>query len=290
MYEPKYPPKINQTPMLLPSLRFGVVRKSEHVDPSANETDPLHIHSCLEIFLNVSSNISFLVNNNLYRVPVGDAVLSRPGDIHMGVFHTVDIHEYVCIWIDTDFDSPLFSFLKASDFCPLCSFDEPTKKRLQALVLALQTACDTGGTELERVCALLQILRILEQKKPEGSTRGLIPAPLQEILDDVQANFAQIHTVNELMNTHFVSSSTLTRWFRSYLHTSPREYLESVRLSNAALLLERGASVTEACMRSGFSDCSHFIVLFKRKFGKTPLQYKKGSPAVETSASPSPSA
>ncbi|MBP3591363.1 MAG: AraC family transcriptional regulator [Clostridia bacterium] len=40
-------------------------------------------------------------------------------------------------------------------------------------------------------------------------------------------------------------------------------------------LLKKDASVTEACTAAGFSDCSHFIVLFKKKFGETPLKYKK---------------
>ena len=84
-----------------------------------------------------------------------------------------------------------------------------------------------------------------------------------------------VRSVNDILTSHFVSSATLTRWFRKYLHSSPREYLESVKLANAAVLLSNGHSVTDACMRSGFSDCSHFIVLFKKKFGETPLKYKK---------------
>ena len=103
----------------------------------------------------------------------------------------------------------------------------------------------------------------------------VIPEAFQKILDDIHGHFSEIRSVGDVLASHFVSSATLTRWFRKYLHTSPREYLESVRLSNAAVLLLKGHSVTDACMRSGFSDCSHFIVLFKKKFGETPLKYKK---------------
>lgn len=275
MYEPKYPPTLNESSVSLSNLRFGILHKAEYVNPDAPETDPLHIHNAVEIFWNVSSDVSFLVNNNLYRVPIGDAVVSRPNDVHMAVFQRATVHKYVCIWIDADWQSPVFSFLQAADFCPLFSFDEKTEKKLQELIFSLLTACDTGGSELEKVCDLLQILQLLKKSQPQQRTQGGIPAALQEILDDIHANPARIRSVNNLLQTHFVSSSTLTRWFRTYIHSSPREYLESVRLSNALTLLQSGASVTDACMRAGFSDCSHFISLFKKKFGETPFRYKK---------------
>ena len=50
--------------------------------------------------------------------------------------------------------------------------------------------------------------------------------------------------------------------------------IEAKKLSASAEMLSRGTSVTEACMKCGFSDCSYFISLFKKKFGQTPLQYK----------------
>jgi len=169
----------------------------------------------------------------------------------------------------------LFGFLRKNDFHPLFSFDQPTKQRLHSLIFSLLDSCKNAGSELEKCSFLLQILSLFEQEKTKPVYRPYIPEALQRVLDDIHQNFSGIRTVNDILDAHFVSSSTLSRWFRQYLHSSPRAYLESVRLSNAAVLLENGYSVTEACMQSGFSDCSHFIVLFKKRFGKTPLQYKK---------------
>ena len=282
MYEPKNVPQLNETISALSGMRFSVVYSNKYLKVDDPDADPLHIHNYLEIFLNVSSDISFLVNNNLYPVPAGDAVISRPDDIHMGIFHKSALMEHVCIWIDADFTSPIFSFLRNEDFSPLFSFDEQTKKQLQSLVFSLLDVCEKEGSELEKISYLLQILTIFEKKTPHDTAQADIPETLQKILDDIHENFSEIRSVNNILTPHFVSSATLTRWFRKYLHTSPREYLESVRLSNAALLLSNGFSVTDACMRSGFSDCSHFIVLFKKKFGETPLKYKK---KANTSAS-----
>ena len=275
MYEPKYLPQLHEMSSSLFGMHFAIVHNNKYRHCDDPDADPLHVHDYLEIFLNVSSDVSFLVNNNLYPVPMGDAVISCPGDIHMGIFHKSAVHEHVCIWIDADFNTPLFSFLHKKDFCSLFSFDEQTKKQLQSLVFSLLDIIEKEGSELEKVSYLLQILTIFEKKTHHDTEQVYLPETLQKVLDDIHENFSEIHSVNDILTSHFVSSATLTRWFRKYLHSSPREYLESVRLSNAAILLANGHSVTEACMRSGFSDCSHFIVLFKKKFGETPLKYKK---------------
>ena len=276
MYEPRNLPQLNEAISALSSMRFSIVHNNKYSKADDPDVDPLHIHNFLEIFLNVSSDISFLVNNNLYPVPEGDAVISRPGDIHMGIFHKAAVQEHICIWIEADFTSPMFSFLRKEDFCPLFSFDEKTKKELMSLAFSLLDICENEGSELKKASYLLRILTIFEKEASlDAAAQSDIPEPLQRILDDIHENFAEIRSVSDILISHFVSSATLTRWFRQHLHTSPREYLESVRLSNAAVLLSNGYSVTDACMRSGFSDCSHFIVLFKKKFGETPLKYKK---------------
>ena len=59
------------------------------------------------------------------------------------------------------------------------------------------------------------------------------------------------------------------------LNISPSEYIKKKRLANAAKLLSKGYTVSEASSQSGFSDYSNFIALFKKTYGVTPLKYKK---------------
>lgn len=111
MYEAKYPPLLDQSISALPDIRLSVHRRKRyrrHDDPAA---EPLHIHQCLEIFFNISSNVSFLVNNKLYSVPIGDAVISCPGDVHMAVFQN-DVYKTSLVY-----GSRLISPLRSSLFC-----------------------------------------------------------------------------------------------------------------------------------------------------------------------------
>lgn len=275
MYEPKHSPSLDQSVSLPSGMRFGISHLNDFIRREDPNADPLHIHNYLEIFFNLSSDASFLVNNTLYPVQRGEAVLSRPNDIHVCIFNKAALHEHICLWIDTDFDQPIFSFLRQADFCPLYTFESEEEKSLRDALFALLNACQKEHSALEKTAYLWQILSFFEERRPSDEKKPSSPVPLQNVLDDIQENFAEIHHIGDLLSRHFVSSATLTRYFRKYLHTSPREYLESVRLSHAAAMLSRGATVTEACMKSGFFDCSYFIVLFKKRFGVTPLQYKK---------------
>ena len=72
-----------------------------------------------------------------------------------------------------------------------------------------------------------------------------------------------------------ISITTLERYFKKYLSMTPKRYLEDRKLSQACMLLRQNYSVTDACYESGFDDYSHFIAIFKKNFGITPLKYKK---------------
>jgi AraC-like DNA-binding protein len=100
---------------------------------------------------------------------------------------------------------------------------------------------------------------------------------MQQILDYIDANFAQIRNVKDVSDKFFISSATLNRWFKKYLKISPGKYLETIKLAHAKKVLQNGGSVTEACFSSGFTDCSHFIVLFKKRFNVTPNKFKNNS-------------
>ena len=280
MYEPKNLPHLSVTALLPSKLRYGISYCNQYglekdKRPTSNyEADPLHVHEYLEIFFNLSSDVSFLVNNRLFFVKAGQAVFTRPNDIHMAVFHQSTMREHICLWIDADLSSPLFDFLRKENFSPLFSFDEKDEQQLKMLLFSLQKASLGDLSPLEATACLLRILTFFEKNDGQAIKESAMPAPLRKILDDINKNLPNIHSVNDILRTHFISPATLTRWFRKYMHSSPHEYLESLRLSLAATMLSNGATVTGACMASGFSDCSHFIVLFKKKFGLTPLKYK----------------
>jgi len=266
----------SQICLSLSGVRFEISHAKEFFNPNTAAINPAHIHNCLEIFLNISSDASFFVNNSLYPLRYGDVVLAMPNDIHVCLFNKSYTHEHFCLWIDTAERADLFSFLFQKNQGPLFRFEEEKQKKLIELFFRLEKLCQNHESDLQKTACFLEILSFFEKISSPEQPAVPMPDVLQTILNDIHNNFAQIHHINQLTDRYFISHATLNRWFRQYLHTSPREYLESKKLAHAVKLLSEGATVTEACINAGFPCCSHFIALFKKKFGKTPLQYKKG--------------
>lgn len=72
------------------------------------------------------------------------------------------------------------------------------------------------------------------------------------------------------------SKSYISHMFKSVSGVSIREYCNNLKLEDAKRLLENTEmSVTQISYEAGFHDVSYFINLFKRKFGLSPLQYRK---------------
>jgi AraC family transcriptional regulator of arabinose operon len=74
-----------------------------------------------------------------------------------------------------------------------------------------------------------------------------------------------------------LSPSRLRHLFTGNIGISPMHYVKLVRLERAHnLMLESFLTVKEVTNRSGFSDVSHFVREYKRRFGETPSQTRIG--------------
>ena len=83
-------------------------------------------------------------------------------------------------------------------------------------------------------------------------------------------------TVGEMAEKVNVSVSHLNRLFKTEYDLSPTQYLQELRLERVAYLLENSfLSIKEIRCCTGFSDKTIFIKIFKKKYGKTPIDFKR---------------
>ena len=277
MYEPTHIPEFRAKNALLSGLNFSLLYMDKYVDQDDPDIEPAHIHEYWEIFFNISSEVSIFDNNSIYPVAHGNAIITKANDIHVCVYEKSGRHEFFCLWIDAQEDSPVTRRLCEALCDNLLCFDGETAEKIRLLLFSLRDIYEEEGKDVERAVLFLQLITLLNSRRAYDGVQAKIPEQFQRILDDIDENFVNIRYVGDIVERHFVSTATLDRWFKRYLHITPREFLESKKLSHAANLLATGESVTDACLKSGFSDCSHFIRLFKRKFGETPLKFKQRS-------------
>lgn len=91
----------------------------------------------------------------------------------------------------------------------------------------------------------------------------------------MEEHLANPVTVGELAAQVHLSEAYFSRYFKSCIGVPPLEHLTNLRMERAADLLAGGSSVTETAMEVGVSNVGHFIRLFKKRYGATPLQWQK---------------
>lgn len=73
-----------------------------------------------------------------------------------------------------------------------------------------------------------------------------------------------------------LSVSRLAHLFRAQIGLPPQQYLEELRLQRAAeLLRSTGLRVSEVAAETGYAGAFYFSARFRRKFGKSPSQYRR---------------
>lgn len=273
MYKPKFLPQLKEIGSFMKDVKIYISKHESEVSKNPNEVEPLHLHEYVEIFFNVSHEVSFLVGGGVHQVKTGEILVSKPNEVHMCIYQEEGVHKHFCLWISVPENSKLLSFLDKEGCGPLYSPSALKKERFSELFFKLYLAQEYND-ELDKATYFFELLSELKNLKSSTNLEPVIPKQFQSVLDYVKEHFAEIDGVGAIIKKFYLSAPTLNRWFKKYLKISPGKYLETIKLANAKKVLISGGTVTEACFSSGFTDCSHFIALFKKRFNVTPNKFK----------------
>lgn len=97
-----------------------------------------------------------------------------------------------------------------------------------------------------------------------------------DLEDFMEKHFRCDMSMSEFARASGRSLSTFKRDFKRMSELSPERWLTDRRLRASWELLRRGNRVTDTCFDVGFKNVSHFSAIFKKKFGKTPGEVRKG--------------
>ena len=269
------------------TLKFGSLNSFElsisHLKPEnfpLEDEPPLHIHDAFEIYLNLSGNISFIVENHTYPISRGSVIITKPYEYHHCVCHDNKEHEHY--WL-------LFSGCEGNDMFK--SFFERKKGENNHIILNNENVRiltdsfeklinPSSDSHTEKYLHFINVLNIIENNMSctESENTYSIPEPLKKVLDIISEKYSEPLTVSGLASEIYVSVTTLERYFKQYLNITPCEYIKRKSLSEAMhMLSNHSATVSQVALQCGFSDVSNFIRVFKRSFGKTPYRYIVGS-------------
>ena len=239
-----------------------------------NQDEP-HIHSDCEIYVNLSGDVSFEVEGRIYPVSRGTVIITRPYEYHHCIRHSQEVHRHFWITFSAareDFLNDFFCREKGHNNRIVLSEEMLEDFQRQAGKLA-----EGNVDSLEQRIGVLRLFHILRngnQTEPVGLLENM-PKDVLAALLYMDEHLTEDLDIPTLAQKCGMSINTLERHFLKALGARPVETLRKKRLVVSLGHLRNGETVADAAMKSGFSDYSNFIQLFKKQFGMTPLTYKK---------------
>ncbi len=98
---------------------------------------------------------------------------------------------------------------------------------------------------------------------------------LKFTLKYIDENYTKEIDIKELAKHEHMSYTYFRTIFKKKTGTSPNQYIITIRLRNASLLLKQTElSIKEIAESVGFSDQMYFSRIFKKRFGMTPKEFR----------------
>lgn len=265
-----------QTKVLSPQS-FIEVEKVISTQPS--KVHPIHSHKHYEIYFLTKGSRRLLFANSLYSVDAPAIVIIPPQRLHAtegGPFerYNVDASEEALDPFQLDIiEDKQLRLLKPSD------------KQAQILIELLEEIKQLDTLKKHSNIAFntlfsyyLYLIGKLEEDQENiiEHQSDFVPSLVLNIISYLKENYKEPITLESLSKKYSVSKATLIYNFNKYLHSSPVDYLINIRIQQAkAALTDTNCNLTEIAEKCGFSNANYFSLMFKRKVGMSPANYRK---------------
>ncbi|TKI04317.1 helix-turn-helix domain-containing protein [Martelella alba] len=258
----------------------------------ANSVRYHHWHQCLEILYVEEGYGIVVVNNQQYTMRPGRLFVFPPFKLHkiMVAEGQGEVYRRTIIHLDN------IAIINALRGFPRC---QARLKRLSqrenraevydisayhpvidAIFEKYNTLLNFDGGNVEDIaCLLIQLMTFLPEKSENSDLQDSCLST--NVMQWVEDNYSDKFTLDSLAGHLGMSRSYVSRRFRLETGEPIHEYLLTRRIRRACeLLRDSGQSIADIAAASGFSDTTYFISSFKKRMGKTPLQYRKTAPST----------
>lgn len=163
--------------------------------------------------------------------------------------------------------NPSFDYLHGLVYNLTCANRGKDKLKMDSLLIHIVDELFAHFAQTKTVGASLKINKKLKDLHLETIERGK---------NFIIENFREDISLSAIASNAYVSPYHFSRIFKQFTKASPYNYLLEVRLKHAMLLLKNTSLyITEVCYESGFNRLEHFIATFTRRFGISPLKYRR---------------
>ena len=242
-----------------------------------------HYHNYYELFMVLKGETCHEVNGKEKILHEGQILFIRDFDVHD--YKSVDgnYFEIVNLAFTKETLFSLFEYLGEgfpaekllkAEQPPMVNLSKREKDKLFYSLTELNQGTEKAVVKLKARTLILKIFTEYFLEYEEKKTD--IPLWLEMTWEKMKNPKNFIDGVGRMYEISGKSREHLSRSMKKYYNTTPSALISDLRLEHSAnLILTSNLSITEICFECGFENLSWFYKQFVKKFGVTPIEYRK---------------
>jgi len=245
-----------------------------------NSTSHVHTNSC-EILYIIGGSGYCIINNKQYAVGKGDVVVYNKGDVHEEHSSSEDpIKSFYCGMSNVNINGNELDIILPENAVPVIhagNFTEKIENYLSEIyqestsqILGYETICQNNIKAL-----IILIFRIINADANEIKSK-ITSEICKDIKNYIEKNYTTSINLQDIADNMYLSPYYLSHIFKQELGESPINYMINCRINEAkSLLVTSSKLISEIASIVGYENAQYFTMLFKKRTGKSPGQYRK---------------
>lgn len=250
-----------------------------------------HTHNYYEFYFFLEGNVDMIIEGDVFSMHPGDLVLIPPKIRHHAEIRNQELpYRRFVFWISREYCkrllelSPDYVYLMqhvevAGDY--VFSNDVITFNTIQSKVFALidEMRSNRFGRDARiTLCVndlILHLNRIVHERnypRSEKEDKNLYQSLAEYIEKNLEGNLSLEH----LAEVFYVSKYHIAHTFKDHTGLSIHQYITKKRLTACREAILGGSEITQAYLMFGFGDYSSFYRAFKKEYGISPREFRRG--------------
>lgn len=164
----------------------------------------------------------------------------------------------------------------------LSNFDWQLIQDIQNLSLSMfERLHSYDSDKMATMLSTLLLSYLRDERKhaitPVSSMRSNYESNLfHDMVNFLKENIEERNEVNDLVENYQLSRSTIQSLFQKYANTTPKTYINHIRLNRSKELMKHTSlSISQIADKLGYGSLPYFSRAFSQEFGMTPSAYAK---------------
>lgn len=231
-------------------------------------------HRSFEIIYVKEGDLTYVVDEKMYRVKKNSLILTHPNKTHIIYFNQREYNRYDIIFDISMIHTDVYSrFPKNLDVIslekPLPFLEMFEKMDFFCKHFKGETLRNILFNVTEEI--FYYILATTDIRSDEISLNNYeTDSLLSKSIQYIEQNLSSIINLEQMCKELYISKSYLHRIFRQHLQTTPKKYITARRLAMAQKVLQTGSKPTNVYAMCGFADYSSFYRSYQQYFGYPP--------------------